>query len=178
MRFGTDDEDSSLARAGMLREGPRPPPFGYRARERHPEGTDGAVPSEVECKAVWACRPERRRRRGGMTGSSSASEAGRRKGEVAICAIVRRRPCIRRNRCGRRAVMPRTRKRKHRSASGESDKVHTLGIVRSKKIGCTFETAGSLENFNLSRKLQSNALGSEIVCFLLLLVLMCVFYWF
>ena len=98
MRFGTDDEDSSLARAGMLREGPRPPPFGYRARERHPEGTDGAVPSEVECKAVCACRPERRRRRGGMTGSSSASEAGRRKGEVAICAIVRRRPCIRRNR--------------------------------------------------------------------------------
>ena len=54
----------------------------------------------------------------------------------------------------------------------------TLGIVRSKKIGCTLETAGSLENFNLSRKLQSNALGSEIVCFLLLLVLMCVFYWF
>ena len=53
-----------------------------------------------------------------------------------------------------------------------------LGIVRSKKIGCTLETAGSLENFNLSRKLQSNALGSEIVCFLLLLVLMCVFYWF
>ena len=56
--------------------------------------------------------------------------------------------------------------------------IYTLGIVRSKKIGCTLETAGSLENFNLSRKLQSNALGSEIVCFLLLLVLMCVFYWF
>ena len=110
VRFGTDDEDSSLARAGMLREGPRPPPI---VPENDPEGTDGAVPSEVECKAVCACRPERRRRRGGMTGSSSASEAGRRKGEVAICAIVRRRPCIRRNRCGRRAVMPRTRKRKH-----------------------------------------------------------------
>ena len=53
--------------------------------------------------------------------------------------------------------------------------VTTLGIVRSKKIGCTLETAGSLENFNLSRKLQSNALGSEIVGFLLLLVLMCIF---
>ena len=72
---------------------------------------------------------------------------------------------------------------RHKNAEDKSAHVvgflkFTLGIVRSKKIGCTLETAGSLENFNLSRKLQSNALGSEIVCFLLLLVLMCVFYWF
>ena len=79
--------------------------------------------SIVECNAVCACRLERRRGRGGTTGSRSASEAGRRKGEGAIRGSVRCRPCIRRNRCGRRAVMPRTRKRKHRSASGEPGEV-------------------------------------------------------